>query len=376
MTTASHFVTVNENVMMYKANQHQHLPAIMQQLQRWQPSLAHIQFTTSLLPINRGIFVSAYVKLKQPLTPAAIHALYHQTYADKPFVRLMPLDTLPAIKQVVGTNFTDIGLTYNPITHYLTIVSVLDNMIKGAAGQDSIHASLPMLTGFTYAKFNDIASVKALITDDTAAIMLELVQGEGGVFPADPAFVAELVALAQTNGILLLVDEVQTGMGRTGTRFAFEQYGFTPDIFTTAKGLANGIPVGAMLAKNEFAPALAYGTHGSTFGGNPLAMSAAQATLTVLDDVLPTLPEKIALFWDKLAEFKTLAVVDDVRGLGMMAGIALTVPVEQVVTDLLAAHIIVLSAGHNTLRLLPPLTIPTAQLLETLDNIKIQLDKI
>lgn len=135
LTTASHFVTVNENMMMYKVNQHQHLPEIMQQLQRWQPSLAHIQFTTSLLPINRGIFVSAYAKLKQPLTPAAIHALYHQTYADKPFVRLMPLDTLPDIKQVVGTNFTDIGLTYNPITHYLTIVSVLDNMIKGAAGQ-------------------------------------------------------------------------------------------------------------------------------------------------------------------------------------------------------------------------------------------------
>lgn len=135
LTTASHFVTVNENMMMYKPNQHQHLPEIMQQLQRWQPSLAHIQFTTSLLPITRGIFVSAYVKLKHPLTPAAIDALYHQTYADKPFIRLMPLDTLPDIKQVVGTNFTDIGLTYNPITHYLTIVSVLDNMIKGAAGQ-------------------------------------------------------------------------------------------------------------------------------------------------------------------------------------------------------------------------------------------------
>ena len=215
-----------------------------------------------------------------------------------------------------------------------------------------------------------------VITDDTAAIMLELVQGEGGVFPADPDFVAELVNLAKTNGILLLVDEVQTGMGRTGTRFAFEQYGFTPDIFTTAKGLANGIPVGAMLAKNEFAPALAYGTHGSTFGGNPLVMSAAQATLTILDEVLPTLPEKVALFWDKLAEFKNLSVVDDVRGLGMMAGMSLTVPVDQVVADLLQEHIIVLSAGHNTLRLLPPLTIPTAQLLETLDKIKIQLDKI
>lgn len=244
-----------------------------------------------------------------------------------------------------------------------------------ATGQDSIHAGLPMLSGFSYAIFNDINSVKALITEDVAAIMLELVQGEGGVVPAKPEFIQALVKLAHDNKILIIVDEVQTGMGRTGKKFAFENYDFEPDIFTSAKGLANGVPVGAMLAKNDLAPALAYGTHGSTFGGNPLAMAAAEATLDVLDELLPQLSTKITLFWEKLSEFNALNVVDDVRGLGMMAGIALNIPVNTVVTDLLNEHIIVLSAGNNTLRLLPPLTIPTDQLLKSLDKIKLYLSE-
>ncbi|CAM3187143.1 aminotransferase class III-fold pyridoxal phosphate-dependent enzyme [Leuconostoc rapi] len=239
-----------------------------------------------------------------------------------------------------------------------------------ATGQDSIHAGLPMLTGFNYATFNDINSVQTLINDDVAAIILELIQGEGGVIPAETEFVAALVKLAHENNILIIVDEVQTGIGRTGKKFAFENYDFEPDIFTSAKGLANGVPVGAMLAKNKLAPTLAYGTHGSTFGGNPLAMSAANATLTVLEDTLPELDAKIALFWQKLSEFNTLASVTSIHGLGMMAGITLTVPVNNVVSGLLNEHIITLSAGHNTLRLLPPLTIPTEQLLESLDKIK------
>ncbi|MBZ6014910.1 aminotransferase class III-fold pyridoxal phosphate-dependent enzyme [Leuconostoc gelidum subsp. gelidum] len=239
-----------------------------------------------------------------------------------------------------------------------------------ATGQDSIHAGLPMLAGFEYAVFNNINSVKTLITDDIAAIMLELVQGEGGVIPAEPEFVKALVKLAHDNNILILVDEVQTGIGRTGTKFAFEHYNFEPDIFTSAKGLANGIPVGAMLAKNVLAPALAYGTHGSTFGGNPLVMASADVTLDVLDNLLPELQTKITTLWQKLAEFNHLNVVTDVRGLGMMAGIVLTIPVNEVVSDLLNEQIIVLSAGQNTLRLLPPLTIPTEQLLKSLDKIK------
>ncbi|MGO3318778.1 MAG: acetylornithine/succinylornithine family transaminase [Leuconostoc carnosum] len=239
-----------------------------------------------------------------------------------------------------------------------------------ATGQDSIHAGMPMLTGFEYAKFNDINSVKSLLNDDVAAIMLELVQGEGGVIPAEQAFIDELIALAHQQHILVIIDEVQTGMGRTGKKFAFEHFGFEPDIFTSAKGLANGIPVGAMLAKNELAPALAYGTHGSTFGGNPLAMAAASATLTVLDGVLNDIDDKIKHFWLKLDEFRQLPTVKEVRGLGMMAGITLNIPVNDVVSELLKAHIIVLSAGNNTLRLLPPLTISTEQLTDSLEKIK------
>lgn len=245
-----------------------------------------------------------------------------------------------------------------------------------ATGQDNVHAGMPMLSGFDYAKFNHIESVKEKISDDTAAIMLEMVQGEGGVFPAEPSFIEQLVNLAQKHHILIIVDEVQTGIGRTGKRFAFENYNFEPDIFTTAKGLANGTPVGAMLAKNKLASALAYGTHGSTFGGNPLAMAAADATLSVLTDLLPDLDVKIASFWYKLSELHSLPAVEDIRGLGMMAGLTLTKPVNDVVSNLLLdEHIIVLSAGKNTLRLLPPLTIPTSQLLDTLEKIKIYLSK-
>ncbi|MGY3743641.1 N-acetyl-gamma-glutamyl-phosphate reductase [Leuconostoc inhae] len=135
LNLSSHFVNVNENFSMYKPNQHQHIPEITQQLNQWQPDINHIQFTTSLLPINRGIFVSAYVKLNKPVSPDTLQQIFEDTYKNKPFVRVMSKNHLPDIKQVVGTNFADIGLTYNPDTKYLTIVSVIDNMVKGAAGQ-------------------------------------------------------------------------------------------------------------------------------------------------------------------------------------------------------------------------------------------------
>ena len=153
LSTASHFINVNENFSMYKPNAHQHIPEIVQQLHKWQNSIKTIQFTTSLLPINRGIFISAYVKLTQDITPEAIHNLYTTTYANKSFIRVQALNELPNIKSVVGTNFTDIGLSYNPQTQYLTIVSVIDNMIKGAAGQAiqnlNLLAGLPDTTGLS-----------------------------------------------------------------------------------------------------------------------------------------------------------------------------------------------------------------------------------
>lgn len=134
LSDSSHFVNVQENMSMYKLNQHQHIPEITQQLQQWEPRISGIQFTTSLIPVTRGIFMTAYVKLTKSLTEAEIYQLYQQTYQDKPFVRLQPLGVLPSIKQVVGSNFCDIGLGYNEDTHVLTVVSVIDNLVKGAAG--------------------------------------------------------------------------------------------------------------------------------------------------------------------------------------------------------------------------------------------------
>src|SRR5690606_27491875 len=130
----------------------------------------------------------------------------------------------------------------------------------------------------------DINAVKHLIDSETAAVMLELVQGEGGVIPAEQSFVQELEKVCKQNSVLLIVDEIQTGIGRTGKRFAYEHYAIQPDIFTLAKGLGNGLPVGAMVANKRFYDVFGAGTHGSTFGGNPLALAAAKAVLSVVFD--------------------------------------------------------------------------------------------
>ncbi|MCO6184149.1 aminotransferase class III-fold pyridoxal phosphate-dependent enzyme [Leuconostoc fallax] len=241
-----------------------------------------------------------------------------------------------------------------------------------ATGQDTIHHGMPMAAGFKYATFNDIQNVEAIIDDNVAAIMFELVQGEGGVIPADQTFIKDLAQLAHQHHILLIIDEVQTGIGRTGTKFAYEQYAIEPDIITSAKSLANGLPVGAMLAKNNIADAFSYGVHGSTFGGNPLVMRSAIATLSVLDTLLPELPDKVKQMWSHLKLLQSLDAVIDIRGLGMIIGIALhpDVPVAEVVEKLLfEEHVITLSAGQNTLRLLPPLTITPAEMKTGIEKI-------
>src|SRR5699024_2098285 len=152
-----------------------------------------------------------------------------------------------------------------------------------ATGQEKVRTGYgPMLPSFAYATYNEIDSVKAILDDHTAAIMLEMVQGEGGVIPAERDFVTELARLCKKEGILLIVDEIQTGMGRTGTHFAYEQYDIEPDVFTLAKALGNGIPVGAMIAKADYRDDFGAGAHGSTFGGNPIAMAAAKAVTTTM----------------------------------------------------------------------------------------------
>ena len=230
-----------------------------------------------------------------------------------------------------------------------------------ATGQDKIKDGFgDVVPHFSYAIYNDLDSVKSLVTDDTAAIMLELVQGESGVRPADKGFVTALSAFCQETGILLIVDEVQTGMGRTGKLFSFEHYGIEPDIFTLAKGLGNGVPVGAMLAKEKLGLAFSYGSHGSTFGGNKLVMSAASSVLDIMlaDGFLPQAFDNGNYLQAELKKaLAGNAKVTDVRGLGYMIGVETTENLAELVEKARDKGLIVLTAGTNVVRLLPPLTL-------------------
>lgn len=247
-----------------------------------------------------------------------------------------------------------------------------------ATGQDKIREGFgPMLEKFEYATFNDIASVKQLIDNNTAAVMLEVVQGEGGVIPADQPFLTELIAVCKQQNILVIVDEIQTGIGRTGKRFGYEHYGIEPDIFTLAKGLGNGLPVGAMVATKELGEKFGPGTHGSTFGGNPLAMSAAKAVLETMftDAFLTEVEEKAAYIAERLqSEIAPLNVVKNIRQKGLMIGIEIDAPIGEVVTELIELGLLTLVAGESVLRLLPPLTVSEAEIEYALQKIKHVLD--
>ena len=247
------------------------------------------------------------------------------------------------------------------------IISFIDSFhgrtfgAMSATGQDKIKEGFgDLVPHFSYATYNDLDSVKALVTNETAAVMLELVQGESGVLPAQSDFVKGLAAFCQEKGILLIVDEVQTGMGRTGKLFAFEHYGILPDIVSLAKGLANGVPAGAILGRSQLGSAFSYGSHGSTFGGNKLAMAAASASLDLLkaDGFLAAVQERGQLLLTELREaLHDKKSVQDIRGLGYMIGIETTGDLPDLVAKARAKGLIVLTAGTNVIRLLPPLII-------------------
>ena len=230
-----------------------------------------------------------------------------------------------------------------------------------ATGQDKIKEGFgDGVPHFSYAVYNDLASVEDLVNQDTAAIMLELVQGESGVRPAEAAFVKDLADFCQREGILLIVDEVQTGMGRTGQLYSFEHYGIIPDIVTLAKGLANGLPAGALLGKSSLAPAFGPGSHGSTFGGNKLAMSAAFETLHIMKEAgfMEEVRSKSTILMEQLQlAFRDHPKISAVRGLGMMIGIETSASLSRLVEVARQKGLIILTAGENVIRLLPPLTI-------------------
>ena len=243
-----------------------------------------------------------------------------------------------------------------------------------ATGQEKIKIGFgDGLSHFSYAIYNDLASVKALVNSDTAAVMLELVQGESGVLPADEQFVQDLADFCRQNKILLVVDEVQTGMGRTGKLYSFEHYGIVPDIVTLAKGLANGVPVGAMLGKKELASAFNYGSHGSTFGGNRLAMAAALETLRQLKapGFMEEVQEKSRLLVGELqTALQGNPRILAIRGLGLMIGIETSSNLSVLVEKAREKGLIVLTAGTNVIRLLPPLTLSEEEIQRGVGTLK------
>ncbi len=230
-----------------------------------------------------------------------------------------------------------------------------------------------LLSDVTFVAYNDFHSLQA-ITSEYAAVIVEVIQGEGGMTAGEADWLEALDAECKEKGVLLIIDEVQTGIGRTGKLFAYQHYALDPDIVTSAKGLANGIPVGAMIGKKELTAAFSAGTHGTTFGGNPLAMAAANQVLTIIDDeFLEAVTQKADLFWYYLEkELSDIEFVEGISGKGLMIGIHLAkeLPVADVIQALHQEGILTLSAHGNTLRLLPPLVIKGAELIEASQKIK------
>lgn len=224
----------------------------------------------------------------------------------------------------------------------------------------------PLVPGVSFARPNDVESLEAALAPaaETALILLEPVLGEGGVIPLEPGFAQAAAELALEVGALLCVDEVQAGMGRTGTFFAFQQLGIRPDLVTLAKGLANGLPMGALLAGERAAPGFVPGDHGSTFGGNPVVAAAACAVVEAIDDdLLANVRERGAQLE---AGLTALPAVRSVRGRGLLIGAELDRPVGPVVDACREQGLLVLSAGPDVLRLTPPLVVEAAQVAEAL----------
>ena len=217
----------------------------------------------------------------------------------------------------------------------------------------------PLMDGVKYATFNDFESVKAAVTDKTCAILMETVQGEGGIYPADKEFLESVRALCDEKDILLILDEIQCGMGRTGSMFAYQQYGIMPDIVTSAKALGAGVPVGAFLVSDKVAKAsLVPGDHGTTYGGNPLVCAAVNKTMDMMEkyDICGKVKELTPYLEGVLDSFvEKYDFVTARRGMGFMQGMVLTIPVGEVVKAALDNGLVVLSAGKDVLRLLPPL---------------------
>ncbi|WP_316244855.1 acetylornithine transaminase [Paenibacillus senegalensis] len=262
-------------------------------------------------------------------------------------------------QKVLGTGKYEI-ITFHQSFHGRTLATLT------ATGQDKVKDGfLPLPEGFVYAPYNDVEVLEKTISDQTCAIMLEMVQAEGGVIEADKDFITEVARLCKQYNLLLIVDEVQTGLGRTGKLFAYEHYGIEPDIFTMAKALGSGFPVGAMLGKEFLADAFTPGSHATTFGGTPIAMAAALATLeTIIGDKLSERAAQLGEYiLQQLKEkLKDNGLVKEVRGKGLIIGIECAGPVADLIQAIHQQGVLVVPAGPQVIRLLPNLLVTIEEL--------------
>ncbi len=306
------------------------------------------------------IHCSNYYQIPQQIELAEL--LCNHSFADKAFFCNSGAEANEAAIKLARKYSRD---TYGPERY--EIITAADSFhgrtmaTVSATGQEKVQRFFdPLLHGFKHVPFDDIAALEAAITPTTCAVMLEPIQGEGGVNMPSPGYFQAVRELCDRHGLLLIFDEVQVGMGRTGKLFAYEHFDVTPDIMTLAKALAGGAPIGTMLAKDIFAAAFVPGTHGSTFGGNPLVCAAAIATVrTILEDGLLNRCEEIGEYLT--GELETLGrkypFVTEVRGVGLMIGMALTIPAGDIVKKGHDRGVLLNVTHDSVLRFVPPLVV-------------------
>lgn len=268
-------------------------------------------------------------------------------------------------------------------THIIAMTGSFHGRTYGAlsvTGQSRYHAGFsPLLPDVTHVPFNDMDALRAHLLPRTAAIILEPIQGEGGIRPAEPDYLRAVRALCEETGVVLIFDEVQSGIGRTGTLFAFQQAGVRPDILVLAKGLGGGFPIGAILA-SERVDAFTPGDHASTFGGNPLACTAAQTVLDLIEEegLLSNVVERGKQLRKGLLTLQQRYpdAIRDVRGMGLMQGIELTSPAEPIVTECRRRGLLLVGAGANVIRFVPPLIVREEQVAEALNSLESALVEV
>ncbi|RIV77570.1 aspartate aminotransferase family protein [Pelagerythrobacter aerophilus] len=311
-----------------------------------------------------------------PQGEALAQRLVDKTFADTVFFTNSgaeavecAIKTARAYHQAAGSENRHELITFTSAFHGRTMATI------SASNQEKMHKGfMPLLGGFKYVEFDDLEGAKAAIGPNTAGFLVEPIQGEGGIRPASDAFMKGLRTLADENDLMLVLDEVQCGVARTGKLYAYEHYGIEPDILATAKGIGGGFPLGACLATEKAARGMGFGTHGSTYGGNPLAMAAGTAVMDAVanDEFLAEVTEKGERIRTRLEQFigNYPDLFELVRGKGLMLGLKMKVESRPFFAHLRDNHqLLTVAAGDNTLRVLPPLVIGDAEIEEFFDKL-------